>query len=115
VLAREDTHPTVQRFSRQVINGFTAMTTKKKQEIVTFKVDEPLWDAMRGISNRSEFIRSAILSALDSVCPLCKGSGILTPDQHKHWETFAKNHALEECDDCHAVHLVCVARGDEGS
>jgi len=88
------------------------MPAKRKREIVTFKVDQPLWDAMRGIENRSEFIRSAILSALDSVCPLCKGSGILTPDQRKHWKTFAKNHALEECEDCHAVHLVCVARGD---
>jgi hypothetical protein len=84
----------------------------RKQEIVTFKVDEPLWEAMRGISNRSEFIRAAILSALDSVCPLCKGSGILTPDQRKHWDAFAKNHSLEECVDCHAVHLVCSAEGD---
>jgi hypothetical protein len=67
---------------------------------------------MRGISNRSEFIRAAILSALDSVCPLCKGSGILTPDQRKHWDAFAKNHSLEECVDCHAVHLVCSAEGD---
>jgi hypothetical protein len=88
------------------------MPAKRKQEIVTFKVDQPLWDAMRGIENRSEFIRSAILSALDSICPLCKGSGILTPDQRKHWEIFAKNHTLEECTDCHAVHLVCDARGN---
>jgi hypothetical protein len=88
------------------------MSPRKKQEIVTFKVDEPLWNAMRGISNRSEFIRSAILGALDSVCPLCKGSGILTPDERRHWQRFAKDHALHECDDCHAVHLVCVAQGD---
>ena len=64
---------------------------------------------MRGIPNRSEFIRAAILSALDSVCPLCKGSGILTPDQRKHWVEFAEHHALAECEDCHAVHLVCEA------
>ncbi len=89
------------------------MAARKKLEIVTFKVDEPLWKAMRGISNRSEFIRSALLSALESVCPLCKGSGILTPDQRKHWKKFSKNHTLEECDDCHAMHIVCVARGDE--
>jgi hypothetical protein len=89
-----------------------AMTTPRKQEIVTFKVDEPLWEAMKGIPNRSEFIRAAILSALDSVCPLCKGSGILTPDQRKHWDTFAKNHPLAECEDCHAVHLVCAASGE---
>ena len=68
---------------------------------------------MQGIQNRSEFIRAAILAALDSVCPLCKGSGILTPDQRRHWESFAKTHSLEECGDCHAVHLVCVANPDE--
>lgn len=86
-------------------------TTRKKREIVTFKVDEPLLDAMSGVPNRSEFIRAAILAALDNVCPLCKGVGLLTPDQRRHWNRFAKHHALEECADCHAVHLVCEAGG----
>ena len=85
------------------------MAGKKKQEIVTFKVDEALWHAMEGVENRSEFIRAAILPALDSVCPLCKGSGILTPDQRRHWEAFAQKHSFHECEDCHAVHLVCAA------
>jgi hypothetical protein len=84
----------------------------RKHEIITFKADEPLLEAMRGIANRSEFIRGAILAALDSVCPLCKGSGILTPDQRKHWLAFAEHHALAECEDCHAVHLVCDAGTD---
>ena len=83
------------------------MLARKKQEVITFKVDETLRKALRGVENRSEFIRAAILAALDSVCPLCKGSGILTPDQRRHWDAFAENHALEECTDCHAVHLVC--------
>ena len=69
---------------------------------------------MRGVQNRSEFIRSAILAALDSVCPLCKGSGILTPDQRRHWDAFAKSHTLTECTDCHAVHLVCPAGDQSG-
>jgi hypothetical protein len=89
------------------------MAGRKKQEIITFKVDQALWRAMKGISNRSEFIRSAILTAMDSLCPLCKGSGILTPDQRRHWNSFARNHALEECADCHAVHLVCEADDEE--
>ncbi len=82
-------------------------TPRKQREIVTFKADAPLLKAMKGIPNRSEFIRAAILAALDSACPLCKGSGILTPDQRRHWNRFAEHHALEECGDCHAVHLVC--------
>jgi len=79
----------------------------KKRDIVTFKVDASLLEAMKGISNRSAFIRAAVLSALDSTCPLCKGSGILTPNQRRHWEGFAVDHALEECGDCHEIHLVC--------
>lgn len=80
---------------------------KKKQDIITFKVDGSLSEAMQGIPNRSEFIRDAILAALDNACPLCKGTGILTPDQSKHWNLFSENHSLEECDNCHAFHLVC--------
>ena len=90
------------------------MHGRKKQDIITFKVDEVLRNALEGVENRSEFIRAAILTALDSVCPLCKGSGILTPDQRRHWDSFAKNHSLEQCGDCHAVHLVCAADPEEG-
>jgi len=83
------------------------MSGKTKQDIITFKVDKALWEALRGVPNRSEFIRSAILAALESTCPLCRGAGSLTPDQRKHWEEFARSHTLEECEECHAVHLVC--------
>ncbi len=82
-------------------------TVKKKEEVITFKVDETLAQAMEGIPNRSEFIRSAILSALQNICPLCSGTGILTPDQQKHWDRFAKDHSVEECNTCHAFHIVC--------
>ena len=91
------------------------MSGSKKQEIITFKVDAPLWQALRSIPNRSEFIRSAIQAALKSTCPLCKGTGTLTPDQRDHWTEFAEKHSLETCDDCHAVHLVCLVGGQESS
>ncbi len=78
-----------------------------KVEIITFKVDESLLEAMRGVPNRSQFIRHAILAALDSVCPVCKGTGILTPNQKKHWDSFATYHGLEECRECHEFRLVC--------
>jgi len=88
------------------------MGARKKREIITFKVDESLAGAMLGIGNRSEFIRAAILHALENGCPLCKGTGILTPDQRRHWDSFAVNHSVEECGDCHALRLVCEAEGD---
>jgi hypothetical protein len=80
---------------------------KKKEEVITFKVDESLARAMDRVPNRSEFIRTAILSALDSVCPLCSGTGMLTPDQRRHWAAFARQHSVQECGSCHAFHLVC--------
>lgn len=84
-----------------------------KAEIVTFKVDDSLLAAMKGVPNRSEFIRTAVLAALDSVCPVCKGTGILTPNQRDHWRSFAADHSVEECKKCHEFRLVC-ARGTSG-
>ena len=87
---------------------------RSKNAIVTFKADESLAEALQSLPNRSEFIRSAILAALDNACPLCRGTGILTPDQKKHWAGFAADHALQECVECHEWHLVCAYGADEG-
>ena len=90
------------------------MAQKKKQEIVTFKVDQALWEALQGIPNRSEFIRSAIQAALGGVCPLCQGTGTLSPLQKEHWDSFARSHSVERCDECQQYHLVCAAGGQQG-
>lgn len=81
----------------------------KRQSIVTFKADASLLTALAGVENRSAFIRAAILSALDNLCPVCQGTGLLTPNQRRHWEEMAGNHAIEECDDCHERRLICHA------
>ena len=83
------------------------MAGTRKQEVITFKVDEALWEALRGIPNRSEFIRNAILASLDSACPLCGGTGILSVHQKSHWEEFLGTHSLEECKECGELHMVC--------
>jgi len=80
---------------------------KEKLDIITFKVPESLRDAMKGIHNRSEFIRTALVAALDSLCPLCKGTGVIMPNQRTHWDSFTTEHHFEECDTCSAVHVVC--------
>lgn len=80
---------------------------KGKTEIITFKVDEALSEALKDIPNRSEFIRAAVTSALAATCPLCQGSGFLTPSQKSHWDTFARDHRVQECDDCHEKFLIC--------
>ncbi len=78
-----------------------------KQTVVTFKADESLVEALQGIPNRSLFIRSAVLAALENTCPLCLGTGILTPEQRAHWESFSVDHQMKECKICHEWHLVC--------
>lgn len=84
-----------------------------KAEIVSFKVDPELAKALRQVPNRSEFIRRALASALDGVCPLCHGSGFLDRDERRHWDAFAERHAVERCQDCESYHLVCLS--DESS
>lgn len=82
-------------------------TSSNKESVVTFKVDASLLATLRSVPNRSEFIRSAILAALEHYCPVCSGTGVLTPNQRTHWDAFAKAHSLCKCDDCNEVHLVC--------
>ncbi len=78
-----------------------------KQDVITFKVDADLADRLSRVPNRSEFIRQALLASLDSQCPLCRGTGKLTPLQKAHWDEFARNHGVQECEECHAPVLVC--------
>ncbi len=80
-----------------------------KAHIITFKANDALIEALEGISNRSEFIRAAILSALDGACPLCRGTGVLNGEQRRHWKEFSTTHGVERCEDCHVNHLVCLA------
>jgi hypothetical protein len=86
---------------------------RSKTEVVSFKADATLLDAMRGVANRSAFIRTAILAALDSTCPLCSGTGTLTPNQMRHWNDLASDHSVEECEDCREVRLVCSNRAEK--
>lgn len=78
-----------------------------KSALITFKVDPSLAEAIERLPNRSAFIRKAILAALTNTCPLCQGSGVLTPEQREHWDGFTRSHKVERCGDCDAVHLQC--------
>jgi hypothetical protein len=80
---------------------------KTKQEIITFKVDGALYERIKDIPNRSEFIRKAIFKELDAICPLCSGVGMLDSAQQSHWDAFVVNHPLTRCDHCHSFILSC--------
>lgn len=70
-----------------------------KLTTITFKADPAIDSLLRGISNRSEFIRTAILSAFNSLCPFCKGTGVLTPHKQEHWQKISKQ-VDTECRKC---------------
>jgi hypothetical protein len=89
------------------------MVGKKKEEIVTFKADPSLAEELKKLPNKSDFIRKALLQALGNECPLCNGTGILTPNQKKHWETFRDHHHAIKCGTCNEIHLICDAYGGE--
>lgn len=80
---------------------------KQKSEVVSFKAEPELLRALRGIENRSEFIRRAVLAALEGTCPLCMGSGTLSKRQQRHWAELARDHTIEECEECHEYRIVC--------
>lgn len=80
---------------------------KKKERVFTFKTDENMAERLELIPNKSEFIRKALEAAMENKCPLCDGTGSLTPEQRKHMDRFLVLHSLEKCDECDAVHFVC--------
>jgi hypothetical protein len=87
-------------------------TLSGRHQMITFKAEEALVEAMEHIPNRSEFIRSAILAALEGVCPLCHGTGVLNPNQQRHWHEFSQTHRMVRCSDCAEGRLVCTAAGE---
>ncbi len=83
------------------------MSANYETQVISFKADKALWEALEGINNRSEFIRNAILMALENVCPLCGGTGLLSASQKNHLQNFLKHHEIVICEDCNQRHLTC--------
>ena len=83
---------------------------KNKSEIITFKVDAELAEALKDVANRSEFIRMAVTEALGSTCPLCQGTGVLSSSQRTHWNQFIADHKLSRCDECRELHITCLRK-----
>lgn len=83
------------------------MSGEKKSAVITFKAEEELLAALEKIPNKSHFIRSAVLNALEESCPLCGGRGFLTAQQRKHWTEFVRTHTLHRCGKCDGFSIEC--------
>ncbi|HEY2785995.1 MAG TPA: hypothetical protein VGJ05_13575 [Fimbriiglobus sp.] len=75
-----------------------AKTTKSK--IVAFKVEEELAEFLNNLSNKSEFIRKAILAQFGMTCPLCAGSGVVPRGVHDHYRPVIAQYNRRPCDKC---------------
>ncbi len=80
---------------------------KLPAEIISFKVDQRLSSLLKRVRNRSEFIRAALIAALDDSCPLCAGTGLMRPEQRRIWEQFVTSHPMAECGRCHETVFTC--------
>lgn len=83
------------------------MREDKKNTVVSFKAEEELLAALEKLSNKSEFIRSAVLHALRETCPLCGGAGFLNGKQRKHWKAFEREHTIRRCGSCDGLSIEC--------
>ena len=87
-----------------------------KQKVITFKVDPEIEELLNKIPNKSDFIRNSILKAMDCICPLCSGTGILNANQKEHWDKFQEEHQVIRCHDCDELYIKCnhESKSDKG-
>jgi len=78
-----------------------------KDVVLSVKIDQTLYEKLKDLPDRSKFVRSAIESALEDICPLCNGTGIMNDAQKKHWEDFTKTHSVERCPECGSIYIKC--------
>jgi len=86
---------------------------EKKNSVITFKADDTMLEELEKIPNKSEFIRDAILAALDENCPFCGGTGKLNPHQKMHWTNFLKKHQLIHCGECNGIEVCCNSENED--
>src|SRR5262245_43912710 len=72
----------------------------QKDTVMAFKVDQPLFDLLNKLPNKSEFIRRAILAQLGMSCPLCNGKGLVSQGIHQHFTPVIESHQTRNCQRC---------------
>ena len=83
------------------------MRSEKKNAVITFKAEDELLSALEKLPNKSQFIRSAVLNALEETCPLCGGAGFLNERQFRHWKSFEREHRIYRCGRCDGLEIKC--------
>ncbi len=77
-----------------------------KNVIVTFKVEKRIAAHLATMTNKSQFIREALLKSMNHICPLCKGEGMIPHDEHI--KEFLNHHQIDSCCTCSGPVVTCV-------
>ncbi|HOB75653.1 MAG TPA: hypothetical protein PKG54_14140 [Phycisphaerae bacterium] len=74
---------------------------EQKQTVVSFRVDQHLAEILNSLPDKSTFIRDAILQRFHTVCPFCRGRGVL-PQLIVEWlQSRIPQFESIECTCCH--------------
>lgn len=74
---------------------------EQKQTVVSFRVDQHLAEILNDLPDKSAFIRDAILQRFHTVCPFCRGRGVL-PQLLAEWlKAHTPDFQTVECTCCH--------------
>jgi len=90
------------------------MADQPKQTVVSFRVDQHLAEILNDIPDKSTFIRDAILQRFHTVCPFCRGRGVL-PQVLAEWlKARTPDFETVECTCCHFVYPAEMAQTQAG-
>src|SRR5258708_25072062 len=75
-------------------------TTKAKQRVMTFKVEEDVAAFLDQMPNKSDFIRKALLAAFLEPCPVCNGKGSVPRGLRRDLEVIFSKEQFVPCSFC---------------
>ncbi len=84
--------------------------SRQKQTVVSFRVDQHLAEALNNLPDKSTFIREAILRRFHTVCPFCKGRGVMPQMIADHLTQRLPDEETVECSCCHYAYPLALVQ-----
>ena len=69
-------------------------------KVIAIRIEDELADLLNALTNKSEFIRAAILAQCVAKCPLCAGRGTVSSEIADMFEPILRDNRLIACAKC---------------
>jgi len=76
------------------------MSDSAMTRVIAVRIEDELADLLNSLTNRSEFIRAAILARCILKCPLCAGRGAVAPEIANIFAPILRANRLVACGKC---------------